>query len=287
MKNAVRQNCHEPPGISSRLQKSIANSGWIPVVAVLLLLHGGCATAPKALPTAKRAFNFDQDTFSYPNGLVWEYHYDSNGKWVSHAREPKPDYSQHCFVVARAAVQFFHNARFDPAQPKAKESDYRKLIRKVASPDIRHPLPDEKRIVIPGYASLREFSAAEEHLLKEECGSAVQSYFQRGHWRMIFPFSRSHQEKMAARLEIDLNAKGPQVVHVVRFPQLSINHAVVVFGAKRTEEGIEFTIYDPNHTSKANDILFDAASRTFNMQANDYFPGGRVDVYEIFYTWDY
>src|SRR5262249_38046612 len=158
------------------------------------------------------------------------------GKWVHNRREPEPDYTHHCFVVARSARQFFENAKFDPTQPIAGEADYRRLISRVVSVDPSHPLPDSKKIVIPGYANLHEFSAAQEHLLKAQCGGAWQSYFQRGHWRIMFPFSRAHQERTAKQFLTDLRENRPPVVHVIRFPQLTINHAVLIFDAKETEK---------------------------------------------------
>ena len=271
-----------------RTGKSALRRMPIATIAILALWFlAGCASDPKVTANDRRAFDFNQDTFSYPNELIWEYHYDENGKWVSHSREPKPEYSHHCFVLARAALQFYYNVRFDPEQPKVSEVEYKKLIRRVASSDVRHPLPSERRIVIPGYANLREFSKAEERLLKEECGSAAQSYFQRGHWRMIFPFSRSHQEKMAKQIEADLDRRGPLVVHVVRFPQLTINHAVVLFKADEKADGLTFDAYDPNHPEKEMIVSFDRTSRTFTLEPSDYFPGGRVDVYEVYYSWNY
>ena len=253
----------------------------------MMLLVAGCATHPPAPRQALRAFDFEQDTFCYANELVWEYHYDANGKWVSHPREPKPEYSHHCFVVARAALQFFYNARFDPGLPVASDAEYRKLIRKVALANPRHILREDRKIVIPGYATLRAFSMAQEKILKRECGVAAESYFQRGHWRMIFPFSRAEQAEMAAQLQRELEQKGPIVVHVVRFPQLTINHAILLFASRETPESIEFSAYDPNKPLKPAMITFDRSSRTFDLPANDYFPGGRVDVYEVYHAWDY
>jgi len=250
----------------------------------LLVSLCGCACHPFI---GSRPFNYQTDTFSYANGLVWEYHYDANGKWVHNRREPEPDYHQHCFVVARSARQFFENATFDPNRPVADEKTYRYLIRKVVSVDPTHPLPDSDKIVIPGYANLREFSAAQEHLLKHECGGAWQSYVQRGHWRMIFPFSRAHQQSTAERLLADLKENRPPVVHVVRFPELLINHAVLVFDANESPKEIVFSIYDPNKTDGPRELNYDRATRTFNFASNDYFSGGRVDVYEIYRTWDY
>src|SRR6185503_208255 len=103
-------------------------------------------------------------------------------------------------VVARAARQFFDNARFDPTAPVTNSSTYRHLIHEVLAHSPRHPLPPDQQIIIPGYSNLFDFSSAHEKLLKAECGGPWQSYFQRGHWRMIFPFSRAHQERSAEQL---------------------------------------------------------------------------------------
>ena len=252
--------------------------------ALLLMALCGCAGHPFV---GSRPFNYQTDTFSYANGLVWEYHYDANGKWVHQRREPATDYHQHCFVVARSARQFFENATFDASRPVADEKTYGHLIRKVVSIDPSEPLPDSKKIVIPGYANLREFSAANEHLLKHECGGAWESYVQRGHWRMIFPFSRASQKSTAERLLADLKENRPPVVHVVRFPELLINHAVLVFDAKESEKEIIFSIYDPNKTDGPRTLNYDRATRTFNFASNDYFAGGRVDAYEVYRSWDY
>lgn len=244
-----------------------------------LLLACGCATRPFA---ASRHFDFGRDTFAYANQLVWEYHYDPNGKWVHERREPKPDYTLHCVVLARSARQFFQNARFDPALPRTNDAAYGELIRRVVAIDPSRGLPDSQRIVIPGYANLREFSEAKEPLLKAECGSAWQSYFQRGNWRMIWPFTRASQKRTAEQLLADLKVNRPPVIHVVRFPQLTINHAMLVFDAKETDDAILFSVYDPNQPRNPGVLTFDRATRDFTFASNHYWPGGRVDVYEIY-----
>ncbi len=245
----------------------------------------GCAGHRPFIGT--RPFDFQKDTFAYANDLTWVYHYDANGKWVHERREPRPDYHQHCFVVARSARQFFENARFDPTQPIATEQTYRRLIRRVVSIDPSRPLDDSKRIVILGFADLREFSAAQEKLLKDECGGAWQSYFQRGNWRMVFPLNRRSQARTEEHLLADLKDNRPPVVHILRFPSLSINHSILIFGAKESEKDIVFSVYDPNKPDSPKMMTYDRATRTFNFPGNDYWPGGRVDVYEIYRTWDY
>lgn len=259
---------------------------WILSILVAVLFgFSGCACQKPFV--GQRPFNFQTDSFAYANELVWEYHFDENGKWVHHKREPQPDYTRHCFVVARSARQFFENASFDTNQPVASDEVYRHLIQKVVSVDPTHPLPDSKKIVIPGYANLRDFSAAHEELLKSECGGAWQSYFQRGHWRMIFPFSRAHQERTVEQLVADLKENRPPVVHVVRFPQLTINHAVLLFDAKETDKDVLFSVYDPNKPESPKTLTYDRATRTFDFPGNDYWPGGRVDIYEVYRSWNY
>ena len=71
--------------------------------------------------------------------------------------------------------------------------------------------------MIPGYENLRTFSEARESLLKETCGGQMQSYVQRGHWRMILPFARNGQEEEAEALlvagEPDLGVDLVKVPH--------------------------------------------------------------------------
>jgi len=259
-----------------------AGAGFVVFFVVLL---SGCSTSHPTQAPTNRAFVFSQDTLAYANELVWEYYFDANGKWTSKTREPKPDYTHHCFVVARAARQFFQHARFDPAPAKADAVVYRQLVRGVISRSARRYSTEDEKVVIPGYTNLREFSQAHEALLKAECGGAWQSYFQRGHWRMVLPFSRTHQVYTARALLNSLRQNRPPVVHLVRFPQLSINHAVVLFEAMETETEIQFAAYDPNKPEKPTTLTYDRARRTCTLPANDYFIGGPVNVYEVYRGW--
>jgi hypothetical protein len=79
-----------------------------------------------------------------------------------------------------------------------------------------------------------------------------------------------------------LNARGAAVVHLVRFPQLTINHAVLVFEARSSPERIEFLTYDPNDPMGPITITYERATKTFSLPFNAYFPGGRIDVYPIY-----
>ena len=250
-----------------------------------MLVLSGCAARKPFV--SERPFQFEHDTFAFANELVWDYYFDDRGEWVHKRHEPEPDYTHHCFVVVRAARQFFQHARFAPNLPKADEATYRRLVGKVVSIDPTKVLPDRERIVIPGYANLRRFSDDWETLLKGECGGAWRSYFQRGHWRILFPFSRRNQEAAVKRLLDDLSRNEPPIVHLIRLRGLAINHAVLVFAATETPDVIRFSVYDPNKPDAPKHLLFDRATRTFSFAGNDYWPGGPLNVYEIYRSWNY
>ena len=259
-------------------------------LALLLALPAlcGCAGPRRCEDGFPRKFAFRQDTFAFSNELFWVYRTDpATGKMAHEKRQPKPDYALHCFAVARGARQFFQQARFDPDSPRVDEASYRALVRRVVGTNPRFERPEAERIVIPGYANLREFSATHESLLKEECGSMWASYFQRGNWRMIMHFSARQQERMAAQLLVSIQRNRPPVVHLADFPKLHLNHAVLLIDAREDEEGIEFAVYDPNDSSRASRLRFDRAERRFYFPTNFYFAGGRVDVYEIYSAWNY
>jgi hypothetical protein len=248
------------------------------------LALAACAGPARRIDVGLRAFQFERDTIAYPNELVWEYEPDEGGAWQGRSRVPTPDYARYCFVVARTARQFFGHARFDPGLPVADDESYRRLIRRVVDSSPGRDLPDAQRIVVPGYASLREFSREREALLKREAGGWWQSYTQRGNWRMVLPFPRRHQAGQAERLLAAVESNRPPVVHLARFPRITINHAVILYDSSQTEAEIRFQAYDPNHPDAPRTLRFDRASRTFLFPRTNYFPGGRVDVYQIYHA---
>jgi hypothetical protein len=276
--------CRMITGHLSEWRRGLCFSAWL----ALVCLASGCVGQAVRQEQFPRPFVMGEDSFAYRNDLIWVYYTDPNtGKWTHRPKEPKPDYTHHCFVVARSARQFFQHARFDPTQPVADSATYRKLIRKVVKTSPRGLLPADRLVVIPGYTNLYQFSQAHDKLLQAECGGAWQSYFQRGHWRIIFPYSGGHQQDTAEELMEALARNCPPVVHLVRFPSLTINHAVLVVGKKETPEQIQFEVYDPYQTGSLVPLTFDRKTRRFEFPTNDYFKGGRVDAYEVYCSWKY
>lgn len=253
--------------------------------ATLATITSGCATR-NVRGVSERPFVFSRDTFSYRNDLVWEYVFDdATGKTSHRTKEVRPDYTHHCFVVARSARQFFQFARFDPTLPLADDATYRKLINRVVARDPQHDITEQQRIIIPGFTNLFDFSIGKRKLLQEECGGAWRSYLQRGHWRIMVPFSRGGQEREARALMQEIRNHRPPVVHLVKFPQLTINHAVLLFDVVETPRAIEFIAYDPYEAEHPVKVTFDRATRQFTFDRNPYFIGGRVNVYEIYRAW--
>jgi len=61
----------------------------------------------------------------------------------------------------------------------------------------------------------------------------------------MFPFPAQQQQTTAAELVESLQQNRPPVVHAVTH-SLSINHAVLLFGAVLHRDTISFAMYDPN-----------------------------------------
>ncbi|MBI5383337.1 MAG: hypothetical protein HZA90_01480 [Verrucomicrobia bacterium] len=233
-------------------------------------------------------FQFERDSFAFANELVWEYRLDPvTGEMTTRRNDPPPTYALRCFVMARSARQFFYHARFAAEQPVADAPTYRSLIREVVSRSPRQPCAEAERIIVPGYDGLRSFSRAQETLLKMECGGAWQSYCLRSHWRMVFPISRRHQAAMAGQLVAALEQRPAPIVHLVRFPQLTINHGIVLFGVEKTATGLCFAAYDPNSPQQASELAYHQADRTFYFARNRYWAGGKLDVIEVYRGWFY
>ena len=236
-----------------------------------------------ASATPPRRFEFDRDTFAFANELHWEYRLDPiTQKMISRKNHPPPNYAHRCFVLVRSARQFFYHARFDATLPVADEKTYGSIVRKVVSRNPRKVCNEIKRIVVPGYDSLRAFSAAQPAVLKANCGGAWQSYVLRSHRRMILPVSRRHQENMAGQLARSLPVRRAVITHLFRFPQLTINHGIVLYEMTETATGLRFSVYDPNQPDQPTEMNYHSADRTFYFPRNHYWAGGQVNVVEAF-----
>ena len=185
-------------------------------------------------------------------------------------------------MVVKSARQFLYHARFEPGLPIAEPEVYRRLIRQILSRNPRRASAAPERIVIPGYDGLRALSQAHEPLLKAECGAPWQSYFLRSHWRMVFPIWKRHQERIAHQLRQGMSQGSVPTVHIFRFPRITINHGLMLFGMVESERDIQFEAYDPNLPAHPAKLIYDRARRSFSFPPTCYWPGGELSVIEIF-----
>jgi hypothetical protein len=225
---------------------------------VLAVVAAGCASvapldAAVRWPPPPAALRFGVDTFAFPN--------ESRTK-----NQGKPDlYANYCFVMARAITQFHRFARFDPAAPRLSAAAYEERVSQVVSrPPWDDPLPAAARVVIPGYASLYEFSRAEEKAVKAGLGSALWTWLHWTNWRVVFPVPAAQQERVARETLAELRAGALVQFLVTNFPTWELNHTVVVYGYRIGEGGaVEFAVYDPNDPYAPGLITFDRGERRF------------------------
>lgn len=241
-------------------------------------------TIPASFPfLADRPFQHPADTFAFPNDTLWSYARDPvTGRQVHLRRDPPPDYHLRCFVMARSAKQFFAHAHFDPHSPALDAAGYAERLQSLVRRSPRTTSPPKERIVFPGYSNLRSFSAAHAGLCKAGLGGAWQSYVQRGHWRMVLPFTRRGQRREAEDLLLSVRANRAPVVHIFTFPALTINHSVVAYAVEETPTRLRFLTYDPNSPDEVLPMEFDPLLRQFSLPPTVYFIGGPVDAYEVY-----
>jgi hypothetical protein len=235
-----------------------------------------------------RRFQFERDTFAFAHELAWKYRFDPvTGAMSTQRTDPPPTYYHRCFVLVRAVRLFFDHARFAPELPPADPETYHRLVRSVIARNPRRPGTEAERIIIPGFEGLRAFSVAHAAVLKAECGAAWESYFLRSHWRMIFRVSGRFQEKMAKKLKRSLQRRSVALVHLFRFPRITINHGIVLYRFGESAETIEFEGYDPNIPEQPVQLVYEKARRVFTFAPNLYWGGGVLSVMEIYCDWPY
>jgi hypothetical protein len=225
------------------------------------LLTAACALGPLTAPApdgaagadvTTPAFSFADDTFAFANDI--------------RARHPGVDdlYANYCFVLARALRQFNQFARFEPGRPRLDPAGYVELVRRVAARGSwAAPLRPEDRVVIPGYASLREFSRAEEAAVKEGLGGRFWTLLHWTNWRVAFFVTRAHQANVAHEIVEELRAGRLVQLLVTNWPKPELNHTVVAFEAHETSVGIDFGVWDPNDPAGPGVLSWQRQARAF------------------------
>jgi hypothetical protein len=255
----------------------LAGVVWLSAVAI-------SATSAR---TVEPEFRFDRDTFAFQNATVLKYH-DGIAFFPakSEASDPANSYTRRCFVMTRTAMQFRKFARFDPRGVALSDQELVRRIRAVAR---RKPwlevLPENQRIVFPGYSNLREISNARTQVFENNIGSGFMSYFRPSNIRMVFLESTGYQEKTHQNLDAALARGDTFVAFLTTYPKMSINHAVLVYGRKKSrprDELEHYLVYDPNHAETPRELTWSPRERAFAYQKDIDFIGGFVRVYQAY-----
>jgi hypothetical protein len=225
---------------------------------LLAAVVSGCASvAPLEValrrPSPPDLLHFGVDTFAFAN--------------ESRSHNPgKPDlYANYCFVMARGVIQFQRFARFDPVAPRLPADEYTARVKQVvAHAPWTAPLPVDDRIVIPGYASLYEFSRGQEAAVKAGLVGRFWTLVHWTNWRVAFPVPRWQQERVAREALVELGEGRPVQLLVTNFPTWELNHTVVAYAYRLDAAGnVAFTVYDPNDPREPGRVTFDRAERRF------------------------
>ena len=245
------------------------------------LLAAACAAAPLSRPVghelghaAISGFAFATDTFAFPNEI--------------RARHPDDAdlYANYCFVLARSLRQFFLNARFDGGAARVDHDEYVRRVRDVVTrPPWQEPLPPDERVVIPGYANLRDFSRAEEAAVKEGMGGRFWTLVHWTNWRVTFLVTRDHQSEVARETVEELAAGRLVQLLVTNWPKPELNHTVVAYGFRDTPSGVEFSVWDPNDPDAPGTVVYErAAERFWASRLYDTEPGP-IRAFRMSYSW--
>jgi hypothetical protein len=233
-------------------------------------------------------FRFDRDTLSFTNSTVFEYH---EGRIQSRKstgdKEKSEPYTRRCFVMSRTVLQFYKFARFDRHAAPLDDVELAKRVRVITK---MHPwndaLPEQQRVLLPGYANLRELSKARARVLQQNLGLGWPTYWRIGNFRMFFRRDDDgYQVRMHEELNAALDRRGFFVAYLSDYPHFHINHAVLVYGRKGSPSagGIEhYLTYDPNHSDAPRELKWSPALRIFNFEKDEEFVGGFTRVYQIY-----
>ena len=256
----------------------LAGVAWLSAVAI-------SATSARAV---EPDFCFDRDTFAFANQTVFEYH-EGHASLRKKSAVKRDAYNRHCFVLCRTAMQFKKFARFDPKGAPLDDASLAARVRTVTHQAAwAEPLPENQRIVFPGYKNLREMSEARRELLQRNIGHGWPSYFRISNARMMFQPGAGYQAKTHTRLNAALARGEVFIGFLTTYPRLSINHSVLIYKQQSfsPNPGVErYFVYDPNHSESPRELTWSPRTRSFSYQKDWDFVGGSIRVYQVYGKW--
>jgi len=249
---------------------------WLGVFAAVTCVHADNAASD---------FRFDRDTFGFANQTVFEYH-DGHASLRKASAMKRDAYNRHCFVMSRTAVQFKKFARFEPRSNPLDDASLAARIRTLTrQPTWTEPLPENQRIIFPGYNDLKQMSKARRELVQLNIGHGWPSYFRVSNARMMFQDGAGYQERTHEQLNAALGRGELFVAFLTTYPRFSINHSVLIYKLKSSSSnpGVDrYLVYDPNHPDSPRELTWSAHDRAFSYEKDWDFIGGFVRVYQVY-----
>lgn len=165
-------------------------------------------------------------------------------------------------IDAHVSRQFFLHARFDPAQKPPGTETRAALVRQVLKREAHETPSYEQRVVIPGYANLREFSRLQGHLLRAEsslvCGCENRASL------LVKAFGRdSGKDAVVSAIVASVAANRPTLVRLYRQHALHYNRSLLVFDSHPGEGQVCLTAYDPAAPRRPVELTFNRVTRAF------------------------
>lgn len=255
----------------------------VSTIVSTLVLAFACQYANGSTPP----LHFKEDTVEFANMTVFEY---ENG--IAHVRQGESArqkrYTRRCFVLSRTTMQFKKFARFDPHAPPLNDHDLAERIRQVTRRAAWHDtLPEDQRVVFPGYKNLRDLSAKRGYIVQRNIGYGWPTYWRIGNARSLLIQGAGYQQKTHEILNATLNRGDLFVAFLTTLPHLRINHAVLVYAkkpGKRTDLD-RYQVYDPNHPDGPRELTWSEPERSFAYQKDWDFVGGNLRVYQVYGVW--
>ena len=248
-----------------------------------LLLSFACCEANALTPP----LHFKDDTVGFANMTVFEY---ENG--IAHVRRgesaKQKRYTRRCFVLCRTTMQFKKFARFDPHAPPLDDQNLANRIRRVTRRAAWHDtLPEDQRVVFPGYANFREMSTKRGYIVQRNIGYGWPTYWRIGNGRSLLIQGTGYQEKTHGELNAALKRGDLFVAFLTTLPHFRINHAVLAYAKKPgTSPDVDrYFVYDPNHPDGPRELTWSQRERSFAYQKDWDFVGGNVRVYQLYGKW--
>ncbi len=186
-------------------------------------------------------------------------------------REPLADPALRGWADAQVARQFFLHAKFEAAaQPPTTERRLA-LVLEVLRRDAREASDEARRVVVPGYANLREFSRLHGHLLRAESWSVCECASRAPLLSRAFGMFDGAAAVM--QLNAAVAANQPLIVQLYRQHELRYQRSLLVVASR--EGGKSFVAYDPAAGQPVVELTYNADVGKFTVSDDS---GGAVSL---------